>query len=286
MIVKTRLIKRIILLLLITTSCDSIISSDEFSIEGQTEDGFEDGTYCADVKYYNPNTGTSNDYNLSVEVEDNEVVRISFGNGGWLDGSHMSPQSLNTDGYCIITSDKNYEYRIQITGKNCSETDNVNPETDENILKYSFQTCVDLLDMSKVEVKRCLESGYNKTDVLSEKGYKVLENYVLSMRKIDEEYRIETAKIKRKQNKLASEVKDGYILRIERRSIAGLMTQTMIISKNGINYLLEIMGESECTMGTAQFNENSRDWQMVYIKQSPSIEKYTGHYMRIIDSGF
>jgi hypothetical protein len=281
------MIKRylIVVVAFIFLSCDSNNGS-EYLIEGQTEQGFEDGTYCADVEYYNPNTGTSNSYKLSVDVEGNEVVKISFGNGGWIDRSHMTPEELNTAGYCSITNDKNYEYRVQITGKDCSGTDNINPETDEDILRYSFQTCTELLNMSNEEIKQCIENGYKKTDLLSEKGYQVLQKYVLRMREINEEYKMETSKIKSKQNKLAKEVKEGYVLRIERRSIAGMMTQTMIISKNGVNYLFEIMGESECTMGTAQFNENSRDWQMVYIKQYPDVEKYTGHYMRIIDSGF
>lgn len=35
-------------------------------------------------------------------------------------------------------------------------------------------------------------------------------------------------------------------------------------------------------MGTAIFDENNYDWQLVYIKQYPDKESYSGHYMRII----
>lgn len=87
------------------------------------EDGYEDGTYCATVTYYNPNTGTRSDYTLEVEVESNELVKIYWPNGGWLDEDHFSAQELDEDGYCSFTSDKGYEYSIQITGTDCAFTD-------------------------------------------------------------------------------------------------------------------------------------------------------------------
>jgi hypothetical protein len=37
---------------------------------------YEDGTYCADVTYHNPNTGTTNTYTLNFEVEDNNLTKI------------------------------------------------------------------------------------------------------------------------------------------------------------------------------------------------------------------
>ena len=58
---------------ILSCSSDSI-GETEFAIEGQTEDGFEDGTYCAEVDYYNPNTGNGNTYTLEVEVVNNEQV--------------------------------------------------------------------------------------------------------------------------------------------------------------------------------------------------------------------
>ena len=97
--------------------------TEEFDIEGQTADGFEDGTYCADVTYYNPNTGTNSDYVLEVEVENNELVQINFGNGGWMDEDHFYAQDLDDEGYCSFTSDRGYEYTVTITGKDCGYTD-------------------------------------------------------------------------------------------------------------------------------------------------------------------
>ncbi len=123
----------LIMLVFVLASCGSSNSEEsevEYAIEGQTADGFEDGTYCADVTYYNPNTGTSNDYTLEVEVSGNEVTQINWGNGGWMDEDHFYAEELDSDGTCSFTSDKGYEYTVQITGRDCGYTDESSFEDD------------------------------------------------------------------------------------------------------------------------------------------------------------
>ena len=75
---------------------------------------YADDTYCADVKYYNPNTGTHSTYRLTVEVESNQVISINFPNGGCLDTDHFNGAELDDEGAASFTSDKGYEYEIQI----------------------------------------------------------------------------------------------------------------------------------------------------------------------------
>jgi hypothetical protein len=75
-------------------------------------------------------------------------------------------------------------------------------------------------------------------------------------------------------------------MKIDRRTAYGVKTQTMYIKKRGVTYVLEVRGSDDCTMGTAKFDENISGWQLVYIKQSPNVEHYSGHYMRIIDRGY
>lgn len=77
------------------------------------DDEITDGTYCAEVEYYNPNTGTNSTYNLDVEVENGELVKIYWSNGGWLDESHFTPQDI-TDGDCSFTDDRGYEYEVTL----------------------------------------------------------------------------------------------------------------------------------------------------------------------------
>jgi hypothetical protein len=117
------------LLLLITFQSCSSGNNDASEVESTEvtdySDRYADGTYCADVEYYNPNTGTRSTYTLNVEVEDNQLTVIHWPNGGWIDDSDFSPEELDSDGSCSFTSDRGYEYTIQITGSECSFTDDV-----------------------------------------------------------------------------------------------------------------------------------------------------------------
>jgi hypothetical protein len=279
-----------LMLVLLLASCGGSSTEDdefpdEYPIEGQSADGFEDGTYCADVTYYNPNTETSNDYTLEIEVSGNEVTQINFGNGGWLDSDHMTPETLDENGECTITSDRNYEYSIRITGRDCGFSDNINPETDEDMPRYTFSQCAEMLNLSDDEIQECL-SNYEEDELLSESGFKILEDYVTEIRKINADYKRQVDNIQGKQNKLQNEINEGYIQNIERRTAYGVKSQFVTIKKRGVNYLLEVRGSSDCTMGTARFDENMSGWQTVYIKQYPDVEHWSGHSMRIIDSGF
>lgn len=123
---KLLILTLVLLAIGLTTSCNEEQSStdEELAVESATnEGGYEDGTYCAEVEYYNPNTGTRSTYSLNVEVENNELTLIHWPNGGWLDDSHFTPVELDESGYCSFTSDRGYEYEVQITGPECSYDD-------------------------------------------------------------------------------------------------------------------------------------------------------------------
>lgn len=81
---------------------------------------YEDGTYDASVDYYNPKTGYSVTYDLEVDVEDGEVVRINFPKGGWLDDdvhpseSQLSPAELDEDGEAIMEDENGRTFEIKI----------------------------------------------------------------------------------------------------------------------------------------------------------------------------
>ncbi|MDN3494280.1 hypothetical protein [Winogradskyella bathintestinalis] len=82
----------------------------------EDEDGYTDGTYCAEIEYYYYKTGTRSTYTLEVEIEDNELTIIYWPNGGWLDDSHFYPPDIS-DGYAEFESDRGVEYTIEITGE-------------------------------------------------------------------------------------------------------------------------------------------------------------------------
>jgi len=120
-------------------------SSSSYQNESSNEDESEytDGTWCADVEYYNPNTGTRHTYNLDVEVQDGELVEISWPNGGWLDESHFTAEDI-TSGECSFTSDKGYEYTITLTSKgSCGYTNGNSMQNDikRDIRKITCPRC-------------------------------------------------------------------------------------------------------------------------------------------------
>jgi hypothetical protein len=274
--------------LFLLSSCGNS-SDEEYPIEGQTEEGFEDGTYCADVNYYNPNTSTDKTYTLEVEVSNNEVVQINWGNGGWLDEDHFSAPTLDENGSCSFTSDRGYDYTVEITGRNCSNLDSQDKYRSKNLPKYTFEEATDLLNMTQEEIEEC--DTYEEGELLSENDLGLLKNYLKGirvylreMRELDEDY-TSVEDIKQSQRNLQNEINEGYIIGMQTHSMGELKYTTVKIRKRGIVYLFEVQGNSECTMGTARFDENKSGWQMVYIKQYPDRDEFSGHYMRIIERG-
>ncbi|HRO45951.1 hypothetical protein [Agriterribacter sp.] len=89
-------------------------SEKEGTESDDSECRFEDGPHSATVDYYNPETGYSQEYTLDVEVENYEVVQISFPNGGWLDNDHITPEELDKDGFCVIEGEDGKTYKIQV----------------------------------------------------------------------------------------------------------------------------------------------------------------------------
>lgn len=113
-------ITSISLLVCILLSCGNSSKSQQYnSIEDEEyydneDNGIEDGTYCADVDYYNPDTGYSATYTLDVEVQDGCVTTIFFPDDGYLDDSHIDATELDDDGNCVIYDDEGREFSIHI----------------------------------------------------------------------------------------------------------------------------------------------------------------------------
>lgn len=123
-----RLFSFISLLLFVFSSCGGNRNEDSSSTNKQesfsssaNEEKFPDDTYCAEVEYYNPDTGTHSSYTLTVFVESNEIKQINFPSGGWMDRDHFSGAELDEDGHANFESDKGYEYEIKVIGssRNC-----------------------------------------------------------------------------------------------------------------------------------------------------------------------
>ena len=102
--------------IILLSSCNTS-NSDSF----EENELLSDGTHCAEVTYSNPNTGTSNTYTLTVEVLNGELDQINWPNGGWLDEDHFSSVTFDDNGYCSFSSDRGYEYEVQLIEGTCSD---------------------------------------------------------------------------------------------------------------------------------------------------------------------
>lgn len=150
---------------------NEIVSVSESSGE------FRDGTYCSEVEYYNPSTGTRNTYKLNVEVEGGELTIIHWPNGGWLDNSHFYPQDI-ANGQCEFSSDKGYRYTVTLNQfGGCSYTDeykirrDVNNEATETTCpkcgneKYSYdEMCDDCKEKIEQTCPKCGGHKFSKFD--------------------------------------------------------------------------------------------------------------------------
>lgn len=50
----------------------------------------QDGKYCADIELHNWKNDKDSYYTLPVEVENNQIVKIYWSNGGYLDETHFN----------------------------------------------------------------------------------------------------------------------------------------------------------------------------------------------------
>lgn len=82
-----------------------------------------DGTYCGKIKYFNPSTGTTSYYELTVDITEGYLTKIHFPNGGWLDNTHFTAPAVSSSGYASFTSDKGYQYEVIVQSEGeCANT--------------------------------------------------------------------------------------------------------------------------------------------------------------------
>jgi len=71
-------------------------------------------TYPATVEYHNGSTGYSASYNLDVTVENNQVTKIEFPNGGELNEDHITAEELDDDGNATVQGENGKTYDVHI----------------------------------------------------------------------------------------------------------------------------------------------------------------------------
>lgn len=91
------------------------IPEDDSDSEEEETRKIKDGSYTADIEYYNTTTGVNTLYVTKVHVVDGYLKDIKWPNGVWLHSSYFSPQKIRKDGTCIIRDiNEGYENKVRI----------------------------------------------------------------------------------------------------------------------------------------------------------------------------
>ena len=119
-------------------------SEESIQEEEEEEESNWDGSFCANVQYYNPNTGTKSNYTLTIEVSNNELIQLNWPNGGYLDDFYGV--IFNQVGFAEFTSDKGYEYEVQIIGETTGCFDDVRMAEQCNGITEDGDQCENVTD--------------------------------------------------------------------------------------------------------------------------------------------
>lgn len=231
---------------------------------------YPNGTYCADVSYYNPINETEHTYILNVEVEDNQLTKINWNNDGWLDDSHFNSSDLNEDGYCSFTSNNGYKYKIQIRGPRCNNTDIIPLEnTEEKKPSYTLINCGESKGFTEEEIQYCEQKfGTQRENEISEEQCNLLSQSIENYREL---------------KKMNTEIDNGKIQQSLRIGSEGnIRFQQLIVKRMNTFYLLDVQGNNEISSGLIDFNPYSREWQIATVKISFNTIQ-NGYNMKVLN---
>ncbi len=80
------------------------------------------GEKCAYVYIFNPKTGSESDLDLKVDVENGQLVKIYFNNGGYLDEEHFKGGStyISNDNPATFKDERGREFIVTLQDQeNC-----------------------------------------------------------------------------------------------------------------------------------------------------------------------
>jgi hypothetical protein len=144
--------------------------------------------------------------------------------------------------------------------------------------------CFKALSLTKKEINDIIK--LYKIEPKSEINYKLCElisEYINNIRQIDQEFISKIGEISKKQSALNEELNQGEIYQVTNLSGGALKKQTIIVKKQGVFYILDVLGSKEChKAATIEFNENYSGYQDVWVKTSPNSNKRDGFKMKIL----
>lgn len=96
-------------------------TDNRISPHGRVRPTLAASTIVAPVHYRNSNTGKESDYECDIDLDsEGRVQRINWPTGGWLEARGLVD---NGDGTQTITTDRGYEYTVDLNGQDDPEDD-------------------------------------------------------------------------------------------------------------------------------------------------------------------
>ena len=231
-------------------------STTNYSIQ---RDGYKrsiinyEGEFCADIKYFNPKTGTESEYTLLVVVEEDLLIEIKWPNGGWLDTTYFAPVDIST-GIASFTTYDGKQYVITLLNDHqCDLTVNLN--------WYAVQV------LTQAEYIRIYKLGISEDERVNIYEASVIVDSLL-------------------QVALNQFISGGYVrATMNQEGAYSGYHNIAVIQKDDKYYVLYGLGGAKVEVGTfvEGFNTRSKDSQLLtFWQQFDEIEGNTGVYMTLL----
>ena len=79
-----------------------------------TDKTYENGTYCATLKYYNLKAEINTKCNLLIDVKNNELTKINSSDCDWVEESNFLPRKFDEVGSVSFADNNGNEYTVTI----------------------------------------------------------------------------------------------------------------------------------------------------------------------------
>lgn len=91
-----------------------VIVEEEIEDEAETRK-IKDGSYTADIEYYNSTTGVNTLFVTKVHVSNGYLRDIKWPGGIWIHSEYFQPEKIKRDGTCTIQNiEEGYETKVTI----------------------------------------------------------------------------------------------------------------------------------------------------------------------------
>jgi hypothetical protein len=147
-------------------------------------------------------------------------------------------------------------------------------------MKLLASDCFKALSLTEKEIEE-QEEFYqiSKSSVINFKYCKLIQDHVYAIREINQTYLREVRELTNRRNRTQRLIDGGYIQTVVKPRFG----QYLIVKKNNVFYLMNIVSGGDCTLGTMKFDENNFGLQDVWVQKSPNEERFKGFKMKIID---